>query len=135
MRYMMDLNLELCVSCGACAIACMDQNDIHAGDDTPFRTIFDMEVHKGKTAFEHISLTCMHCPDAPCVTACPSRCIRKDLEMDIEIFVDFLMAPAMMPFAGTCFMPRAKGDRPGVAPEGAVCCYSASPQAPRSKKP
>ncbi len=28
--------------------------------------------------------------------------------------------PAMMPFASAYFMPRAKGDRPDVVPEGAV---------------
>lgn len=86
-RYMIDLNVDACISCGACAIACMDQNDIQVSEETPFRTVFDLESSKsGKTSYSHISLSCMHCPDAPCISACPSQCLSKDPETDLTIF-------------------------------------------------
>ena len=32
------------------------------------------------------AIACMHCPDAPCVAACPSACIAKDPETNLTIF-------------------------------------------------
>ena len=60
---------EKCSACGACALACMDQNDIDipAGEQ-PFRHTFTLE---GKTGDLHFySVSCMHCADAPCVMGC-----------------------------------------------------------------
>ena len=38
MKYVLDLNMDLCSACGACAIACMDQNDIDVlNGESPFR--------------------------------------------------------------------------------------------------
>lgn len=86
-RYMIDLNTDVCISCGACAVACMDQNDIDVKKELPFRNVFDLETCKnGQVIYGHISLACMHCPDAPCVSACPCACIRKDPETDLTVF-------------------------------------------------
>ena len=84
----LDLDLKKCTSCGACAIACMDQNDIDVEQGIrPFRTVFDWENReKDSPKFVHISIACMHCEDAPCVTACPSACISKDRETNLTIF-------------------------------------------------
>ena len=86
--YTIDLDLEKCISCGACMVACMDQKDIHPENgQKPFRTVFDLETNRdGITAYSHLSLACMHCVDAPCITACPSACIRKDEETNFTIF-------------------------------------------------
>ena len=70
---------EKCSACGACALACMDQNDIDipAGEQ-PFRHTFTLE---GKTGDLHFySVSCMHCADAPCVMGCPCGCLTKDPE-------------------------------------------------------
>lgn len=86
-KYMIDLNVDVCVSCGACAIACMDQNNIDITAEKPFRTVFDVESQKNKkVSYGHLSISCMHCPDAPCVTACPCGCIKKDLETNLTIY-------------------------------------------------
>ena len=52
-----------CSACGACALACMDQNDINipAGEQ-PFRHTFTMEEKTG--ALQFYSVSCMHCADA-----------------------------------------------------------------------
>ena len=74
MGIMLDLDLKKCTACGACAIACMDQNDIDTEKGIrPFRTVFDWEKRGcgGNAEYVHISIACMHCTDAPCVTACP----------------------------------------------------------------
>ena len=87
-RYAIDLDVSKCVSCGACAVACMDQNDldIKAGG-RPFRNVFDMESQAGESAaYSHLSLACMHCEDAPCIVGCPSACLRKDPETNLTVF-------------------------------------------------
>jgi len=88
MRYAIDLDMSKCISCGACAIACMDQNDINlTAGQKPFRNVFDMEEQKdGKVSYSHLSLACMHCPDAPCIVGCPCHCITKDPETNLTIY-------------------------------------------------
>ena len=77
MKYLIDLDASLCCACGACAVACMDQNDIDLkAGESPFRITFDLESDNRKLAY--ISMACMHCEDAPCVNACPVGCLRKD---------------------------------------------------------
>lgn len=75
-----DLDISRCCACGACAIACMDQNDIDVEHGLrPFRSVFrdDWSISPDKLP-AYFSIACMHCPDAPCVLACPAGCIKKD---------------------------------------------------------
>ena len=79
MKMIFDLDMDRCVACGACAIACMDQNDIFPDKgDVPFRSVGMLEKALGEGSFAYLSLACMHCDDAPCIPACPVCCISKD---------------------------------------------------------
>lgn len=79
MKRYIDLDLEKCSACGACAVACMDQNDIDIQTEIPFRHVFmaDKNGIHGKEPI-YASLACMHCSDAPCVISCPVGCLSKD---------------------------------------------------------
>ena len=81
-----ELDLSKCCACGACAIACMDQNDIDLSTGIrPFRTVFRQENRKtGKV--QYYSIACMHCDGAPCVEACPSGCLYKDEKTGFTLF-------------------------------------------------
>ena len=46
-KIIIDLDLEKCCACSACAIACMDQNDIDLQKAIPFRFAFELEEKKG----------------------------------------------------------------------------------------
>jgi len=74
------LDLELCVGCGACAVACMDQNDIYPEKGQPaFRRIYRVEGGEFPDAgIQYISAACVHCEDSPCVIGCPTGAITKD---------------------------------------------------------
>ncbi len=76
---------EKCSACGACALACMDQNDIDipAGEQ-PFRNTFTLEGKEGDLHF--YSVSCMHCVDAPCVMGCPCGCLTKDKETGFTLY-------------------------------------------------
>lgn len=82
MRYYIDLDIDRCIACGACTVACMDQNDIDLSDSgLPLRRCVTEETGRGKDAkMRYLSISCMHCDDAPCIEACPFGCISRDEE-------------------------------------------------------
>lgn len=86
MGYVIDLDPERCVACGACAIACMDQNDTDV-EYGSFRNIYQVEEeHKGDVEYTFLSIGCMHCEDAPCIKGCPTGCLKKDEETGFTIY-------------------------------------------------
>ena len=78
-----DLDLERCVGCYSCVVACMDQNDV---DPVAAGYMWrDVSTLAAKGNIQYASLACMHCEDAPCVVACPTGAIFVDGETS---FVD-----------------------------------------------
>lgn len=77
MRLIFDFDWEKCSACGACAIACMDQNDVEIETMEPYRKVW---VAENGTDRLYLSMACIHCPDAPCIKACRFRCIFKDAD-------------------------------------------------------
>ena len=70
MKKIIDLDARKCSACGACAVACMDQNDLDlSGGVSLFRVVCDLEEKDG--GFQYYSIACFHCEDAPCILACP----------------------------------------------------------------
>ena len=77
MRLLFDFDPDRCSACGACAIACMDQNDVETeAGQQPYRKVYQYESRAGELV--SISIACLHCPDAPCVAACPAGVLYKD---------------------------------------------------------
>jgi anaerobic dimethyl sulfoxide reductase subunit B len=74
------LDIERCVGCGACAVACMDQNDIFPEKgQVPFKMIYQVEEGQYPSAKIHyFSIGCLHCGDSPCIIACPTGAITRD---------------------------------------------------------
>lgn len=70
-----------CVGCYACAVACMDQNDIDIAHGEPaYRHIMHFEsIAAGQVSNAHVSAACMHCESAECLDACPSGALRRDM--------------------------------------------------------
>ena len=87
-RYFLDLNPKLCVACGACSVACMDQNDLEPQNaQDMFRKISVVEKGSGRDVrFTYLSLGCMHCAKAPCIDACPCGCLFKDPETGFTVY-------------------------------------------------
>lgn len=80
MKNVLRLDLDRCVGCMACAVACMDQNDLEvAVDPIAWRQVFTVESSAYPEArIQYVSLACMHCEDAPCRAVCPTRAIVRD---------------------------------------------------------
>jgi anaerobic dimethyl sulfoxide reductase subunit B (iron-sulfur subunit) len=80
MKYGINFDPGRCIACGACVVACMDQNDTdHARKDKPLRSCNRKEEGAGRNAgMTYMSISCRHCEDAACMKACPSGCIGRD---------------------------------------------------------
>ena len=74
------LDVDRCSGCGACVVACMDQNDIFPEKGQPaFRRIYQVEDGQYPNAsIRYVSIACLHCEDSPCIIACPTGAIKKD---------------------------------------------------------
>lgn len=79
---------QLCIACGACCIACMDENDLTPQSSLQmYRKISIIENGHGKDAkFYYLSLSCNHCENAPCIAICPNNCIYKDGETGFTVY-------------------------------------------------
>lgn len=88
MSYVFVLDTQRCIGCGACAVACMDQNDLEPQMGDPvFRRCFAVEKGEDKGApVTYMSMGCMHCKDAPCIQGCPSGCLKKDPETGFTVY-------------------------------------------------
>lgn len=92
MNYSFYIDFKRCSGCYACAVACMDQNDLNLqGGDRPYRKVYKYE--KGNYPEEQITFmtfACMHCQDAPCRIGCPTGAIKRDDATDAIYVVQSL---------------------------------------------
>lgn len=75
-RYGMVIDLQKCVGCGACALACKAENNTRTRANGQSYNWADF-VMKTEGAFPNATywvmpVLCNHCTDAPCVAACPT---------------------------------------------------------------
>jgi len=74
-RFGMVINLQKCVGCGACALACKAENNTRTRGQGQSHNWADF-LMKTEGTFPHVThwvmpVLCNHCTDAPCVAACP----------------------------------------------------------------
>ena len=72
-------DMNSCIGCKTCQVACKDKNDLPIG--TLFRNIksFEVGTFPAVDAF-HVSLTCNHCENPACVANCPTGAMYKTEE-------------------------------------------------------
>ncbi len=75
-RYAFSINLDRCIGCQACVVACQAGNELSAGD----AYIAVSDIVRGQTpafwgSFAHHR--CFHCAEAPCVAVCPTGTLSK----------------------------------------------------------
>ena len=96
------IDLDICVGCHACAVACKEWNaaghlaplpDHDPYGDDPwgvwFNRVHSFEVvgdeDDGGSRMVHFPRSCLHCDDAPCVTVCPTGASYKRAEDGIVL--------------------------------------------------
>jgi Fe-S-cluster-containing dehydrogenase component len=82
----MVIDLDKCVGCQACTIACKEENDVPHGSPAEQRRKREIYWHRviaisngeyPSSRADFIPMPCQHCQDAPCVTVCPAKATYK----------------------------------------------------------
>lgn len=81
-RVGMVIDQARCVGCHACAIACKTEHDVQLGG---FRIRTHYLDHPQRPVHGFLPMMCMHCQDAPCITACPNDAIVRLDDGRVEI--------------------------------------------------
>jgi Fe-S-cluster-containing dehydrogenase component len=81
-RYGLAIDLERCIGCHTCTIACKLENGIEKGSWIKVQTIGGPhpDTPSGRHPELHmhfLPVLCMHCDQPPCVDACPLQAISK----------------------------------------------------------
>ena len=75
-RLAMVIDLQRCVGCGACIIACKSENNIK--QDVVWASRISRTVGQfPNVRYEYIPTLCNHCERAPCVDGCPTTAMHK----------------------------------------------------------
>ncbi len=82
----MFIDLNRCIGCAACVMACKQQNGTASG--VFWCNVYTREVGEYPTSkMSVIPMSCMHCDDAPCVNVCPTGASYK--REDGIVLVDY----------------------------------------------
>lgn len=85
-KWGMVIDLDKCVGCQACSIACKSENNVPHGSPDEQKRKVDPYWHKviavtegeyPSVSTEMIPMPCMHCEHPPCVTVCPAKATFK----------------------------------------------------------
>ncbi|MBW2312101.1 MAG: 4Fe-4S dicluster domain-containing protein [Deltaproteobacteria bacterium] len=86
-RYGMVVDLDKCIGCGVCVVACSSENNVSVLYDESDKTrniswlkIYRITNGKGfpETEAVYLPRPCMQCDNPPCVPVCPATATRQD---------------------------------------------------------
>jgi molybdopterin-containing oxidoreductase family iron-sulfur binding subunit len=87
MRYGMVIDLNRCIGCNACSIACKLENGTSPG--IFWNRVYELEEGTYPDVKRcYITRLCMHCEDPPCVTVCPTGATYKDPDGFVRVDED-----------------------------------------------
>ncbi len=76
MKYAMVIDHQRCVGCGACIIACKNENNLTEGISWSYKITETVGTFPN-VRFHYIPTLCNHCANAPCALGCPTRAMHK----------------------------------------------------------
>lgn len=106
------VNVDKCVGCHACAIACKEENRVAPG-------IFYERVHRSesieKNVISYFRLSCMHCEDPACMKVCPAKAISHgpagEVLVDHKKCIGCRMCAAACPYGAPMFNADGLGEK------------------------
>lgn len=75
-QYAMVIDLQRCVGCSACSIACRNENNVPDGIFWSNKITETVGTFPN-VRYHYLPTLCNHCEDAPCVRGCPTRAMHK----------------------------------------------------------
>lgn len=71
------VDLQRCIGCRTCQVACKDRRDLQSAGPRPRRVdSFECGTYPDVSPF-HLALSCNHCDDPACVAGCPTAALHK----------------------------------------------------------
>ena len=71
------VDLQRCIGCRTCQVACKDRRDLQSAGPRPRRVdSFECGTYPDVSLF-HLALSCNHCDDPACVAGCPTAALHK----------------------------------------------------------
>jgi formate dehydrogenase iron-sulfur subunit len=75
-NYRFGFNMNACIGCHSCEVACAEQNGLPAG--TTWRRVGEIEGGAyPETKRFHLSMSCNHCLEPACLEGCPTNAYEK----------------------------------------------------------
>lgn len=71
------VDLQRCIGCCTCQVACKDRRDLQSAGPRPRRVdSFECGTYPDVSLF-HLALSCNHCDEPACVAGCPTAALHK----------------------------------------------------------
>lgn len=109
-RNVLVMDMDLCVRCGNCSLAC---HKVHGQSRLLRRGIqIERPVALGKKRLQHalVPQVCMHCADPECMTGCPTGAIFRDplghVEIDRVTCIGCFDCATQCPYDAISMVPR-----------------------------
>ena len=123
------LDLNRCVGCGACVLACRIENDLP--EAVSWRRILTLNRGRAQGGpTYHFSLACHHCQDPPCAKGCPSGALGKGPDGIVFLDQDLCLGCRYCEMACPFGAPSFDADR-GVMTK----CHLCAPRQDRGLPP
>lgn len=115
------LDLDRCVGCGACVLACRLENDVPQGISWRRIVSLNLPRMRGGPTY-HLTLACHHCRNPPCEAACPSGALEKGPEGIVRLHGDRCLGCRYCEMACPFGAPTFDADR-GVMTKCHLCVH------------
>lgn len=128
MQYAFHFDPTRCAECYACEVACKSVNDLRPyvqeepGTTGPrYRQVITLPGSEdGSMPVQYISMACMHCGDAACMSVCPAKAIYRDLEFG-AVLVDRKKCIGCRYCSWACDFGAPQFDRDGLMQKCTMC--------------
>ena len=71
------VDLQRCIGCRTCQVACKDRRDLQSAGPRPRKVdSFECGTYPDVSLF-HLALSCNHCDEPACVAGCPTAALHK----------------------------------------------------------
>ena len=82
--YAMLIDLDLCIGCNACTVACKVENSTPPG--IFYSRVLELEMGVQPEVLRlFLPVLCNHCEDAPCITVCPTKASHRAADGTVQI--------------------------------------------------
>lgn len=127
MQYAFHFNVKRCAQCFACEVACKSEHRArpHVQEEPGtcgprLRQVIELKSEEGPHPIQYVSMACMHCGDAACMSVCPAGAIYRDPQFG-AVLVDHDKCIGCRYCSWACEFGAPQFDRDGLMVKCDMC--------------